>query len=147
LIYPFIAITAWSTPDHSTIAEFIASRQEEIMFLLRKYASRQRDCKDCKLREECLRKKETKRRYLLIPLEKHERDFLKEMIKKIDIEEEREIYSERMKIVEPVFANIRIQKRLNYLTLRGKVKVNIQWLLYCIVHNIGKIGGYGMGYG
>ena len=52
-----------------------------------------------------------------------------------------------MKIIEPVFANIRIQKRMDYLTLRGKVKVNIQWLLYCIVHNIGKIGGYGMGMG
>jgi len=58
--------------------------------------------------DKCLRKKETKRRCLLIPLEKHERDFSKEMIKKIDIEEGREIYSERMKIVEPVFANIRI---------------------------------------
>lgn len=31
----FIAITAWSTPDHSTIAEFISSMQEEIMFLFR----------------------------------------------------------------------------------------------------------------
>jgi len=110
LICPFIAITGWSTPDHSTIAEFISSRQEEIIFLFRKYASRQRDGKDCKLRENCLRKKETKRRYLLIPLEKHGRDFSKEMIKKIDTEEGREIYSERMKIIEPVFANLRIQK-------------------------------------
>jgi len=116
-------------------------------YVLRKYASRQKDCIDCKLREECLRKKETKRRYLLIPLEKYKRDFSKEMIKKIDSEEGRKIYSERMKIVEPVFANIRIQKRMDYLTWRGKVKVNIQWLLYCIVHNIGKIGCYGMGYG
>lgn len=31
----FIAITEWSTPDHSTIAEFISSIQEEIIFLLR----------------------------------------------------------------------------------------------------------------
>lgn len=31
----FIAITAWSTPDHSTISEFISSMQEEIMFLFR----------------------------------------------------------------------------------------------------------------
>jgi len=116
-------------------------------YVLRKYASRQRDCKDCNLREECLKKKETKRRYLLIPLEKHERDFSKKMIKKIDTEEGREIYSERMKIIEPVFANLRIQKRMDHFTLRGKVKVNIQWLLYCIVHNIGKIGCYGMGYG
>jgi len=38
----------------------------------------------------------------LIPLEKHERGFSKEMIKKIDTEEGREVYSERMKTVEPV---------------------------------------------
>ncbi|MCK4339795.1 MAG: transposase, partial [Candidatus Cloacimonetes bacterium] len=69
-------------------------------YVLRKYASRQRDCTDCKLREKCLRKKETKRRYLLIPLEKQERNFSKEMIKKIDSDEGREIYSERMKIVK-----------------------------------------------
>ncbi|MCK4339796.1 MAG: transposase [Candidatus Cloacimonetes bacterium] len=36
---------------------------------------------------------------------------------------------------------------MDYLTLRGKVKVNIQWLLYCIVHNIGKIECYRMKYG
>jgi len=83
----------------------------------------------------------------LCPIEKNERNFSKEMVKKIDTEEGRQIYSERMKIVEPVFANIRIQKRMDYLTLRGKIKVNIQWLLYCVVHNIGKIACYGMEYG
>jgi hypothetical protein len=31
-------------------------------------------------------------------------------------------------------------------TLRGTTKVNIQWLLYCIVHNIGKIYRYGSGF-
>jgi IS5 family transposase len=42
-----------------------------------------------------------------------------------------------------VFANIRYLKRLDRFTLRSKVKVNIQWLLYCMVHNIGKIVNYG----
>jgi hypothetical protein len=28
---------------------------------------------------------------------------------------------------------------MNRFTLRGKIKVNIQWLLYCIVHNMGKL--------
>jgi hypothetical protein len=27
---------------------------------------------------------------------------------------------------------------MNRFTLRGQKKVNIQWQLYCIVHNIGK---------
>jgi len=43
-----------------------------------------------------------------------------------------------------VFANIRINKRLDRFTLRGKIKVNIQWLLYCLVHNIEKILNYGL---
>ena len=44
-----------------------------------------------------------------------------------------------MGIVEPVFANITFQKGLNRFTLRGQQKVNAQWLLYCMVHNIEKI--------
>jgi hypothetical protein len=28
----------------------------------------------------------------------------------------------------------------------GKVKVNIQWLLYCMIHNIEKIANYGSTY-
>jgi hypothetical protein len=44
-----------------------------------------------------------------------------------------------LEIVEPVFGNIRAQKRLDRFTLRGKQKVNIQWLLYSMVHNIEKI--------
>jgi hypothetical protein len=46
-------------------------------------------------------------------------------------------------VAEPVFANIRTHKRRDRFTLRGKVKVNIQWLLYCMVHNIEKITHYG----
>ena len=55
----------------------------------------------------------------------------------------REIYARRMQIVKPVFANIRTHKKMNRFTLRSKSKVNIQWTLYCIVHNIGKIMRYG----
>jgi hypothetical protein len=29
-------------------------------------------------------------------------------------------------------------KKMDRFSLRGKKKVNIQWLLYCMVHNIGK---------
>jgi hypothetical protein len=58
---------------------------------------------------------------------------------KIDTPEGRAIYSRRLGIVEPVFGNIRAQKRLDRFTLRGRQKVNIQWKLYCLVHNIEKI--------
>lgn len=64
------------------------------------------------------------------------------MAEKIDTENGRNIYHQRMAIVEPTFANIRYMKRLDRFALRGRLKVNIQWVLYCMVHNIGKIANY-----
>lgn len=61
------------------------------------------------------------------------------MIDKIDTLHGCDMYSKRMGIVEPVFANITVHKGMVRFTLRGKSKVNAQWLLYCCVHNIGKI--------
>jgi hypothetical protein len=62
---------------------------------------------------------------------------------KIDTPQGRAIYSRRLGTVEPVFANIGARKGMNRSTLRGTRKVNIQWKLYCIVHNLEKIGRYG----
>lgn len=62
---------------------------------------------------------------------------------RIDSEKGKLIYSHRMSVVEPVFANIGTQKRLNRFSLRGKAKVDSQWKLYCMVHNIEKIANYG----
>ena len=53
------------------------------------------------------------------------------------VSEECKTYSRRLAIVEPVFANLRSCKRLDRFTYRGQAKVNIQWLLYCLVHNLG----------
>lgn len=79
----------------------------------------------------------------MLPIASESRNYSKEMAAKIDTDRGREIYPHRMKIVEPVFVNIRTQKRLDRFTLRGKIKVNIQWLLYCMVHNIEKIVNFG----
>jgi transposase len=108
-----------------------------------KYIARQKDCAACKLRKKCLRNEKTRRRTLMFHIKEIDRDFTKEMIAKIDTIEGRKKYSLRMGIVEPVFANIRIHKGLDRFTLRGKSKVNCQWLLFCLVHNIGKIMKYG----
>jgi hypothetical protein len=67
------------------------------------------------------------------------------MLEKIESDKGRKIYPQRMAIVEPVFANIRAQKRMDRFTLRVKIKVNIQWMLYCMVHNIEKISNFAMG--
>ncbi|MEW6087078.1 MAG: transposase [bacterium] len=66
------------------------------------------------------------------------------MKKKIDSVAGRYIYSKRMEIIEPVFGNIKNNLGLTKFTLRGKPKINIQWKLFAIIHNIGKIYRYGM---
>jgi hypothetical protein len=87
---------------------------------------------------------ETRRKYLAVFVEKATETLSQQMIATIDTPEARKIYSFRLAIGEPVFGNLRIQKRLDRFTRRGKSKVNIQWLLYCLVHNIEKIVHYGM---
>ena len=53
------------------------------------------------------------------------------------------LYGRRIGIVEPVFANLRHNKKLNRFTLRGRRKVDTQWKLYCLVHNIEKLAHHG----
>jgi hypothetical protein len=61
----------------------------------------------------------------------------------IDSPKGRALYSQRIGTVEPVFGNIRHNKRMNRFTVRGKAKVSTQWNLYCMVHNIEKIATMG----
>ena len=65
------------------------------------------------------------------------------MKRRIDSPEGKAIYGHRMSTVEPVFANIGTNKGLNPFSLRGKRKVQGQWRLYCLVHNIEKLSHYG----
>ena len=67
------------------------------------------------------------------------------MKQKIDTPEGRQQYSRRLGIVEPVFAHLTSQMGLKRFSLRGRLKVNIQWKLFCIVHNLTKIHRYGYG--
>ena len=65
------------------------------------------------------------------------------MKRAIDSARGRHMYSQRIATVEPVFANIRHNKRMNRFTLRGRAKVGTQWHLYCLVHNIEKLANNG----
>jgi Transposase DDE domain len=58
------------------------------------------------------------------------------MQQRLDTPAGRAQYGRRFATVEPVFANIRFNKRLDRFTLRGQTKVYGQWLLFCLVHNI-----------
>jgi len=114
----------------------------------RRYRADENDCRGCQLWDKCIRnkRKNIKAKTLMVPVGAVGRNYSREMAKKIDTERGRMIYPRRIAIVEPVFANIRAQKRLDQFTLRGKLKVNIQWLLYCMVHNIEKIANFGYGF-
>ena len=103
-------------------------------------------CRDCQLRSKCLRNPDTVSRQVHVFYGKRPGSITDEMKQKIDTPEGRRIYSKRMGIVEPVFGNIRACKRMDRFTLRGRIKVNVQWLLYCLVHNIEKIINYGKSY-
>ena len=108
-----------------------------------RYRADEKDCKRCTLRLKCHAGKGGKRKNLMVPIAVALTNLSQRMAGKIDTEKGRKIYPLRIAIAEPVFANIRTHKRMDRFTLRGKIKVNIQWLLYCMVHNIGKIANYG----
>lgn len=75
------------------------------------------------------------------------------MKRAIDSEHGRKLYGGRFATVEPVFVNLRHNdrrkspwdKRLNRFTLRGRKKVDGQWKLYCLVHNIEKLAHHRYG--
>ena len=69
--------------------------------------------------------------------------YTEKMKHKIDSTMGRVFYSMRVAIAEPPFAHICRIMGLDRFTVRGKKKVNIQWNLFCIVHNLKKAARYG----
>ncbi len=67
--------------------------------------------------------------------------YTQKMKRKIDTPEGRSQHSRRVGIVEPVFAHICSILGLRRFSLRGRIKVDIQWKLY--VHNMIKVHRYG----
>jgi len=107
------------------------------------YHARAEDCAVCPLRSRCLSKSDASRRYLSIQVDTGEPNLIDEMKTKIDSEQGKKIYARRLGVVEPVFANICVHKHMDRFTLRSKRKVDVQWLLFALVHNIGKIHVFG----
>ena len=111
------------------------------MYRGKRYRADISDCSSCQSRSRCLKGKHVHARQLMIVegTSSSDADAVIAMKNKVGTPEGRNIYSKRMGIVEPVFGNIVVCKGLDRFTLRGKIKVNIQWKLYSLVHNIGKI--------
>ena len=107
-------------------------------------------CRECHLRKQCMRNPDSVNkpkghgRLVSFILERHEKTNYTDWMKhRVDSPEGKQIYSHRMSVVEPVFGNIGTNKGLNRFSLRGKTKVQGQWRLYCMIHNIEKIMNYG----
>jgi transposase len=114
-----------------------------------KFQGALRDCVPCHLRDKCLRTPEkTKTRQVMFfrgQADADEERASERMKRAIDSERGRQLYGGRFATVEPVFGNLRHNKRLNRFTLRGRQKVDGQWKLYCLVHNIEKLAHHGYG--
>jgi len=115
-----------------------------------KFHGRLTDCRVCELRKRCLRhpdRTEARQVYFFQGSAGSKPEtFTQKMKRKIDSIRGRLIYNRRLGIAEPPFAHIRHAIGLSRFTLRGKRKVDIQWKLYCIVHNLTKIHRYGEGF-
>jgi len=107
-------------------------------------------CLPCHMRNECIRtpeKTETRQVAYFKGLRKDGTEsYTQKMKRRIDSIKGRLIYNRRLGTSEPPFAHIRSILRLDRFSLRGKKKVNTQWLLYCIVHNLTKVHRYGEGF-
>lgn len=105
------------------------------------------NCRNCPLHKQCMRYPVNKVGRQVCIRVGDSRDakanVIEQMKRKIDSDRGRHIYSKRLGTVEPVFGNITVNKRLNRFTLRGKDKVNAQWLMFCMIHNIEKIKNHG----
>jgi transposase len=106
----------------------------------KKYQAKKGTCVNCPLIDKCISKRASGNpvRTLYIAEKKYEENLSDKMREKIDDPAYRELYSRRMQIIEPPFSNITYCKGMSRFTLRGEKKVDIQWKLYTIVHNIGK---------
>jgi transposase len=62
---------------------------------------------------------------------------------KMGTDEAKAIYRLRKQIVEPVFGDIKENKKMRRLLLRGVIGATIEFMLGCISHNMGKIIKFG----
>jgi len=111
-----------------------------------RFKGAQCDCVPCTQRERCLLKPD-KSKVRQVAFFHGRADgqvsYTDKMKARIDSPEGRIRYGQRFATVEPVFGNLRYNKGLDRFTLRGRTKVDGQWKLFCLVHNIEKLAHHG----
>ena len=114
------------------------------------FEGRLMQCRNCEIKHQCMKnpssanhRKGSGRQVSFILEHKRKPNFTDWMKHRVDSDKGKLIYSHRMSVVEPVFGNIGTNKGLNKFSLRSKKKVQGQWQLFCMVHNIEKLANYG----
>lgn len=114
------------------------------------FEGRLTDCRQCEEKSRCMHnpsaadsRKGHERQVSFILESKRKPNYTDWMKHRVDSQHGKHIYSHRLSVVEPVFANLEHNKKLKRFSLRGRVKVDGQWKLYCTVHNIEKLANYG----
>lgn len=115
------------------------------------FVGRLSKCRNCHLKSKCMRNPESAntrkgqgRQVSFILESKRKPTYTDWMKERIDSKFGKFIYSHRMSVVEPVFANLSVNKGLNRFSLRGLKKVRGQWKLYCLIQNIEKLMNFGV---
>lgn len=111
-----------------------------------RFRGRDAQCGACPLKTQCLRDPDKARGRQVTFFSGKDPAFesaTERMRRLIDSPRGRALYGRRLATVEPVFANLRHNKRQTRFTLRGRRKVDTQWKLYCMVHNIEKLAHFG----
>ena len=93
-------------------------------------------CSFCVLKNAC-----TKAENRIISRDPREH-LMDDMRKKLRSDDGAELYLGRMSTVEPVFGQMKQNRGFREFLLRGKEKAKVEFLMMCIVHNIGKIGEF-----
>ncbi len=106
-----------------------------------------KDCRSCPLQQQCMRKPAViKGRSVSFRVDQESTNdvtLIDQMKARIDGDEGRHLYAKRLGTVEPVFGNINTTKGIRRFSHRGKTKVNAQWMMCCMMHNIEKLQHYG----
>jgi len=115
--------------------------------LFMQFQAYEKDCLNCGLRKRCLRdENQHTPRQINVTLditEDQKAGIIERMKRKIDSPWGRHIYSQRLGTVEPVFGHVTDAIGIRRFSLRGKQKVDGQWKLMMMLHNILKIHRYG----
>ena len=95
------------------------------------------DCKNCPVKSQC-----TKSKNRSININPRFEKYKKEMREKLNSEEGKNKYLERMSDVEPVFGNIIYNQKAGHFLCRGKPMVKREFGLSCLAHNLVKISNW-----